>query len=242
MRYNFFIIASIFTLFSFSQVGDTACSSSIQGVLIDNKSKQEVSNAKVSLVYSGKTISVIQSNEDGSYAFSGLECDKRYRIVVIKENFVEAIRLAFTSKKNGETQRIDIGLVPVQEFIVKDQVKQLVIREIDFYPDSFELTKEAKQELDLVYRILYKYPDLKIEIGFHTDSRGETEFLTKLTAKRAEVSRDYLVNKGIDESRIRAKGYGDSKLLNHCKKGVKCSNTQHLQNRRSEFIVIDQKD
>jgi outer membrane protein OmpA-like peptidoglycan-associated protein len=48
----------------------------------------------------------------------------------------------------------------------------------------------------------------------------------------------WLVSKGIDAKRLRGKGYGESQLLNRCKDGVKCSEEEHLKNRRSEFMII----
>jgi outer membrane protein OmpA-like peptidoglycan-associated protein len=48
----------------------------------------------------------------------------------------------------------------------------------------------------------------------------------------------WLVKKGISANRLKGKGYGESKLLNRCKDGVKCSEEEHLLNRRSEFLII----
>jgi len=59
-----------------------------------------------------------------------------------------------------------------------------------------------------------------------------------LSKKRAQEVVNYLKNKGINSDRISAIGYGETKLLNHCKDGVKCTDYQHEQNRRTEFKVV----
>lgn len=114
----------------------------------------------------------------------------------------------------------------------------LVAKTINFLPNETEIDSESAKTLDAIYLILVKYPYLKVEIGFHTDSRGVEKDLLRLSGERAEVCAQYLVRKGIDESRLISKGYGASQLLNECKKGIKCSNSKHLVNRRSEFVVI----
>jgi len=48
----------------------------------------------------------------------------------------------------------------------------------------------------------------------------------------------YLISKGITKKRLVAKGYGETKLLNHCKNGVECSEEEHQVNRRTEFMIL----
>jgi outer membrane protein OmpA-like peptidoglycan-associated protein len=58
-----------------------------------------------------------------------------------------------------------------------------------------------------------------------------------LSEKRAQSTKDWLIKKGIESTRLTAKGYGETMLVNKCADGVKCTEKQHQQNRRSEFIV-----
>ena len=84
-----------------------------------------------------------------------------------------------------------------------------------------------------------KFPNLKIKIESHTDSRGSDSYNLKLSDNRAKSTMEYLISKGIDPSRIEsAIGYGETRLKNNCKNGVKCSEDEHFANRRSDFIVI----
>ena len=85
-----------------------------------------------------------------------------------------------------------------------------------------------------------KFPKIKIKIESHTDSRGKDAYNMKLSDARAKSTQTYILSKGIDPSRIEsAIGYGESRLTNKCKNGVKCTEAEHLANRRSDFIVIE---
>ena len=86
--------------------------------------------------------------------------------------------------------------------------------------------------------MMNQYPDMVIDIRSHTDSRQTHEYNEILSDKRAKSTLEYLVSKGIERSRLSAKGYGETQLVNECADGVPCSEVEHQKNRRSEFIVI----
>ena len=77
-----------------------------------------------------------------------------------------------------------------------------------------------------------------IELGSHTDSRGSAAYNEKLSDKRAKASAAYIKERISNPERIYGKGYGESKILNNCVDGVKCSDEEHEENRRTEFKVI----
>ncbi|MNY48356.1 Photosystem I chlorophyll a apoprotein A2 [compost metagenome] len=81
-------------------------------------------------------------------------------------------------------------------------------------------------------------PTMVIELGSHTDSRGSDSYNLQLSQKRAESAVAYIVSKGIDQKRITAKGYGETKPVNHCVNGTKCSDAEFQLNRRTEFAII----
>ena len=86
---------------------------------------------------------------------------------------------------------------------------------------------------------MIKYPELKIELSSHTDSRGEDTYNLGLSIKRAQAVTDWLTSKGIKPIRLVSKGYGESSLVNHCKNGVECTEEEHKVNRRTEFRIIE---
>jgi peptidoglycan-associated lipoprotein len=63
----------------------------------------------------------------------------------------------------------------------------------------------------------------------------------KLSQKRAQAAVDYIISKGIEKQRLTATGFGESRLKNHCKDGVECSEEEHAQNRRTEFKIHRKK-
>jgi outer membrane protein OmpA-like peptidoglycan-associated protein len=88
--------------------------------------------------------------------------------------------------------------------------------------------------------VMTNFPNVKIKIESHTDSRGKDAYNMKLSDNRAKSTQQYIISKGIDALRIdSAIGYGESRLVNNCKNGVKCSEEAHLKNRRSDFIIIE---
>lgn len=103
--------------------------------------------------------------------------------------------------------------------------------------DDAALRPDARQDLDLVLRMLRLYPDMEIELGSHTDSRGGDGYNKSLSQRRSESCVAYLVERGISSSRVRAVGYGETKPRNRCINGRKCSETDHQENRRTEVVI-----
>src|SRR5690606_16812763 len=97
---------------------------------------------------------------------------------------------------------------------------------------------DAAVELAKVLQVMEDYPELKIEIRSHTDSRGSHAYNDELSDRRAKSTREWLINKGVSASRLTAKGYGETQLKADCPDGVWCSEAKHQLNRRSEFIIM----
>jgi outer membrane protein OmpA-like peptidoglycan-associated protein len=108
---------------------------------------------------------------------------------------------------------------------------------IYFDLDKSNIRKDAAIELNRVVNILNKYPNIRLEIKSHTDSRAPDNYNMKLSNKRAKATINYIISKGIDANRVFGKGYGETEIINKCKNGVKCTQAEHALNRRTEFIV-----
>ena len=104
--------------------------------------------------------------------------------------------------------------------------------------DKFELSASDKPVLDTLINILKNQP-ISIEISSYTDSRGTNEYNYLLSLKRSESVVNYLIKHGVDSYRLIAKGYGETRLINHCADGVPCSEEEYQVNRRTEVKVID---
>jgi OOP family OmpA-OmpF porin len=108
-----------------------------------------------------------------------------------------------------------------------------VIQGINFKTGSAVITKDSNKVLDKTVQVLVDYPDVKLEIGGHTDNVGKPEFNMELSQKRAESVKNYLVGKGISSDRLTAVGYGMDKPLTSNK-----TKADKAKNRRTEFTLV----
>lgn len=111
------------------------------------------------------------------------------------------------------------------------------IKYIYFDLDKSNIRTEAALDLAKILVVLSDYPNMKIDIRSHTDSRASRNYNEALSQRRAKSTRQWLIKKGINPNRLTAKGYGETRLLNKCSDGVKCTEKEHQLNRRSEFII-----
>lgn len=116
--------------------------------------------------------------------------------------------------------------------------KAIEIKNIYYEFNKAAIVENAKPNLEKLVFILTENPELIIELGSHTDSRGSDEYNRELSQKRAEAVVQYLVNSGISQKRMVAKGYGESQLANNCINTAICSEEDHAKNRRTEFKII----
>ncbi|MBL7951624.1 MAG: OmpA family protein [Flavobacteriales bacterium] len=120
-----------------------------------------------------------------------------------------------------------------------DIAKAMNLRPIYFDFREAKIRTDAMGELDLVAEVMRVDPAMKIDLRSHTDSRASDEYNQSLSQRRADSTREYLIQQGIDGSRITAHGYGERELVNRCADGMTCSEEEHQLNRRTEFIVTN---
>ncbi|MCF8716449.1 OmpA family protein [Joostella atrarenae] len=119
-----------------------------------------------------------------------------------------------------------------------DLFTSLKLKPILFDYNSAVIRADAAVELDRIVSYLMEHPEIeKISIRSHTDSRGKSSYNLQLSERRAKSTYDYIISEGISKDRLSYKGFGESKLLNRCSDGVSCLESEHQENRRSEFIV-----
>ncbi len=188
---------------------------------------------------------VIVTKQDGAFTFD-IEPNCDYKIKVSKKNFNDTTFLLSTfNPKYDECIKVIVPLIFIEENIPDPLTTDITIVDgmtIELYNvyfdfDKYNIRTDASQDLDVLYNLLIKYPNMKGELGAHTDSRGTHEYNVKLAQNRANSAMKYLINKGIDPARLTAKGYGETMLKNKCADGVECSETEHQRNRRIEFKV-----
>lgn len=113
--------------------------------------------------------------------------------------------------------------------------KEIVLDNIYYDFDKATIRDSARKNLNYLVNLLKDNPKIKVELGAHTDSRGSKEYNKKLSKERAQNAVQYIVDQGIDPSRIKAKGYGESKPL------IENATTEeeHQKNRRTEFHIVE---
>lgn len=168
------------------------------------------------------------------YAIAG--CNEEYEISGSVDGF-------FASSQTVKTACVTKHDTVFVELLFKRIVinKPIVLRNIYYDFDKWNIRPDAAIELDKLVTLLVDNPDIKIELGSHTDCRGSDEYNRVLSQKRAESAVNYIVSKGIDKNRITAKGYGESVLVNQCSNNVECTDEEHQMNRRTEFKVTSYK-
>ncbi len=209
----------------------------IKGKLADKLNEKVITGAKVSLVAdsaSGKVIAVTYTNEKGEYEFKleNLDDNERLFLTIEKDEYKDLV-LELGDISNEIDIPVDLSLEPEIK-----QNKVIEFHNIYFDYGSANLKEESKEVLDRIVEVMNENPTLEIELSGHTDSQSSADFNMKLSQRRADAAKEYIVSKGINASRIIAKGYGETRLLNHCKDGVKCSDEEHAINRRIEVKVL----
>ena len=180
-------------------------------------------------------------NDDSNFIFEDLESNTKYIIKTIAEGYFDEELI--TGTKENEVVNLSVKMKNLKELIViENGVKKLKTEIIYFDFDKSDIRVDAADELDKIVEVMTAYPNLIIKIESHTDSIGERAYNKYLSDKRAKSSKDYLIEHGIDDSRIEsAIGYGEEQLINECKDGD-CSNAEYELNRRSEFIIVGGAD
>ena len=116
------------------------------------------------------------------------------------------------------------------------------IENIYYDLDKFNVRLDAAKELDKVVDMMKSNKEMKIEIRSHTDCRKDDNYNMKLSEKRAKSVVSYLTKHGISSSRLVAKGYGETMLINHCEcegdRITPCSEEEQQVNRRTEFKIL----
>ncbi|MGK4566072.1 OmpA family protein [Flavobacterium sp. 3HN19-14] len=137
----------------------------------------------------------------------------------------------------GKKEKVE-KIIAAEKDIVKDKDRLLIKTEpIYFDYDLWYIRKESKPILNKVIALMKKYPDMVVEIGSHTDVRGNNQYNLDLSSRRAASTLDYFLEQGIPANRISAKGYGETVPIIKCVPDHSCSEEQHELNRRSEFVI-----
>lgn len=228
-------------IYSFVRLPEPECNQLIKGYVSNSITGERLSNVNMILVSeSGEELERTTTDANGAYNFNiNLSCDTKYSVLASKTGYGEKTKPVKTLDLSGETI-VPLGLETLDKLIVEeDGVLKIKIGIIYFDLDKSFIRNDASIELNKVVLLMMQYPNMVINIESHTDSRNSHEYNIDLSDRRAKSTREYIINQGIEASRIEnAKGFGETQLINNCKDGVSCSEGEHQLNRRSEFIIV----
>lgn len=225
----------------------------------------KISAFKENYTNASKTLTLDKTRDkvnDASLALRSLEAIKKEEKQIAENKRKQEIIIEEENKKKAELAAIELkqkekkakeAEIAAAEVKKQEKVKEILAQEKDVVKDKDRLLiktdpiyfdynmwyirKESKVVLGRVVELMKKYPGMVIEIGSHTDSRGNAKFNEDLSQKRANSTREFIIQSGIEAKRITAKGYGESVPIIKCKTDDACSEEDHELNRRSEFVI-----
>ena len=208
--------------------------------LCNVESTIHVTNAVTGVILEGATVSILDdkkniietkiSDVSGNVDFI-LECNTEYSLQVAKDGFESGV---FSIAKNkGGKLNVPTPLNPI-EVIIKPT--EIVLNPIYFEFNKSNITQEGAFELDKLVQVMKANDKLVIFAKSHTDNRGSDVYNMNLSERRAKSTVQYVLSKGIAAARITGKGFGETEPKVDCKEA--CTEEEHAQNRRSEFLIV----
>lgn len=222
-------------IYSFNDQTSPVMILALDGTVYDQKTKSTLDSVLVTLTDgNGMALNRKVTEQNGKFFF-GLTKDMDYKVEISKLGYASVWK---TLSTKGITKS---DTLTMEAFLDKDKFepgKTYVLRNIYYDFDKANIRPDAARELNKLLAILKENPSIWIELGSHTDSRGADQYNQWLSQRRANSAVQYLIDGGVEKERIKARGYGETMLLNKCGNGVKCSHAEHQLNRRTEFKII----
>lgn len=195
-----------------------------------------VNSAVVTVVNMETFYSETQVTGAGGDIDMRLQSNEEFEVIIEKPGYFSvSIPVSTVGMKQGI---IELGATRDLEIEPIELGHPVPLKHVRWADDHGVFDPRTRAELDALADRLKVNPGVSIEIGVHSDARGDAEALSRATQQQADAIASYLRGKDIGKDRVRARGYGTSKLLNHCAPGVPCSEEEHAVNRRTEYTVI----
>ena len=201
----------------------------LSGVMYDADSGDPIQGSVTLNTPAGNPEIRIEADASGYYE-KELDIEGWYLITGVSEGYMNAGDSALNDGSELLMER-DLYLDPIEIGTT------VVLNNIFFDFDKTTLKTASYTELNTVLNFLESNPNVYVEISGHTDDRGSDDYNEKLSQGRAEAVVDYLINQGIDEFRLVAKGYGESAPI-----ASNRTDDGRATNRRVEFTILSIND
>jgi OOP family OmpA-OmpF porin len=211
----------------------------IKGVMKNGADNKAIENGLITLydAVNGKEIKTVYAT-DGVFLFD-LETDKEYRLMGRKNGF-EDLLLTYSTmdKRMSDTAQFDLSMVALPQ--TGPKVGDLIgTVNWDFNYDR--LTNTAPDVLNKVIEFMTANPNIVVQVGSHTDSKGTEEYNMKLSQRRSDAVMKYLLSKKMPKNRLVSKAFGEGEPIaasNDNPDGTDNPDGRAV-NRRTEFKVLE---
>lgn len=213
----------------------------LSGTIVDRKTGERLSNAEIVLFCKETGVPVkAMTDKEGTYHFK-LDSLSSYEWSVTKQGYdsVTGLKLTTIGLLTSTDLRQDASLGAPETSMPPGFVKTFKLKNIYFDLDKWDIKPVSVPELTKLVNILRENMEWRVEIATHTDARSSDSYNIKLSQRRAESIVTYLISNGIARERLVPKGYGETRLINRCANGVKCTEAEHQENRRTEFTILN---
>lgn len=207
-----------------------SCDLPINVLVVDASTNEPISDARIDLYDNRENKLKSQSTDADGNSEVLVVCDQDHVVQAFKEGY-ESNAETVAGFNEGE-ENITIALRPIDDIVEGNIVK---LNTIYFDFDRHNIKPQAAFELDKLVELMKKNENMVIKVEGHTDNRGSAAYNLNLSDRRAKSTVQYVISKGISKDRISGEGFGESRPAVDC--GGNCTNDEHQQNRRSEFII-----
>ena len=209
---------------------------SVSGITYNQRSNEIIPKVKVFLLLNDTVLAQTLSDSNGHYSFPIDAKGVEYKITASLSGYKTQHRFIAIPEKSkvydfckANGYDVDIPLMKVEVGV------EITIKDIYYEFDQARLLDVSKKELNFLIELMQEYPEMRILIGSHTDSRGSLKYNDELSARRAKSVVDYLTENNIDRSRFTWQGYGERQLV------IPDAQTEeeHQMNRRTTFTITN---
>ncbi len=200
----------------------------VQGKVIDKETRKSL-RAPLKFVDLADTNKVVlgSSNQEGRF-YAVLPARSDYGLSVARKNYLfYSQNFALAEQQREEALELLVELIPIKSG------QKVILENIFFDFDSYNLDAKSDQELQEIYRFLKLNPDLRVRLEGHTDNQGGDDYNATLSTNRAKAVYERLVEMGIAKERIEYKGLGSKQPI-----VPNDSEAQRARNRRTELHIL----
>ncbi len=214
----------------------------LKGSVLSPGTRDGIDEVSVQLLDTDDTlIKEVLTDENGNYSIE-VPWREDVTISVSKKEYASAAKsYDAVSLKQAMLTSLDFEIPFIKDLVEeKEGLPTIKLRKFYFTRGRSTITPEIALELDKVVYAVQQFPQLRLQIASHTDSRGGTSTNLRLSQRRANAIKNYLIQQGVaDNVIVEAVGYGESKILNNCKNGVYCLEILHKKNERTLIVVLN---